>query len=69
MYFVDEWGGTHMSVLQRAERCFANQQTFKALNAFVTPANDGALPHQRLRDLQKAEARSKGGESPFLWTL
>lgn len=50
-----------MSLLRRAERCFANQRTFKALNAFVTPANDGALLQQRIRELQEADERSNGG--------
>ncbi|KAK4693170.1 hypothetical protein P7C71_g4180, partial [Lecanoromycetidae sp. Uapishka_2] len=47
-----------MSLLGRAERCFANQETFKALNAFVFPADNGLLQQQQIRDLQEAEERS-----------
>lgn len=57
-----------MSLLREAERCFANQQTFKALNAFVIPANRVALLPQRMRDLQEADQRSIKGKS-FYGTL
>ena len=52
-----------MSLLRRAEQCFANQQTYKALNAFVPHHIDRTLLQQRLSDLKEAERRSLEGNN------
>ena len=48
-----------MSLLRKAERCFANQHTHKLLAAFVAAPKDITLFQQ---DLQAADERSKEGE-------
>ena len=50
-----------MSLLRKAEQCFANQQAYKLLNAFVTPPSLGALLHQHKQDLQAADERKNQG--------
>lgn len=57
-----------MSLLRNAERCFANQQVHKVLNAFVTTPHDAAWLQRRTRDLQEADERFNGGESAIQWT-
>ena len=49
-------------MLRKAQKCFANQQTHKAFNAFVTAPIDGSPSSQQLQDLQDADARSGGGQ-------
>ena len=50
-----------MSLLRKAEQCFAKQQTYKLLNAFVTAPSSGALLQQHNQDLQAAEERRNQG--------
>ena len=51
-----------MSLLRKAEQCFANQQAYKLLNAFVTPPSLGALLQQHKQDLQAADERRNQGQ-------
>ena len=52
----------YMSLLRNAEKCFANQQAHKSLNAFVTTPHDGAWLRERTQHLQEADRRRNGGE-------
>lgn len=51
-----------MSLLRRAESCFANQHTLKSLNALVSTPNDGVLPKRHRQRLQDDDARSSEGK-------
>ena len=53
-----------MSLLRNAERCLANQQTHKLLNAFVTSPLNGAWLQQHGRAIEEAEKRQSDGKSP-----
>ena len=50
-----------MSLLRKAEQCFANQQAYKVLNAFVSAPSVEALLQQHNQDLRAAiERRIQG---------
>ena len=50
-----------MSLLQKAEQCFANQQAYRLLNALVTVLSPGALLQQHNQNLRAAiERRIQG---------
>ena len=50
-----------MSLLRNAERCLANQQAHKLLNALVPTAHEGSWFHKQTQRLSKAEQRRIGG--------
>lgn len=50
-----------MSLLRNAQRCYANQQAHKLLNAFVTAPHDGAWLQRQTRDLREADERRDEG--------
>ena len=52
-----------MSLLRGAEKCFANQQVHKALNAFVRPRDEGTLIQEHTWNLRHADNRRDGGTS------
>ena len=52
-----------MSLLRRAEKCFANQQIHKALNAFVRPRDENTLVQEYTWDIRDAEKRRDRGTS------
>lgn len=52
-----------MSLFRRAEKCFANQQVHKALNAFVSPHDEGTLVQQNTWNLRDADKRRNAGTS------
>lgn len=50
-----------MSLLRRAEKCFANQEVHKLLNAFVLPRDDGTLIQEHTWNLRDADERRDEG--------
>ena len=50
-----------MSLLRKAEQCFANQQAYKLLNAFVNAPSLKALLQQHNHDLRAAIERRLQG--------
>ncbi len=52
-----------MSLLRSAEKSFANQQVYKALNAFVCPRDEGNWIHEHTWNLREAAKRRDGGTS------
>lgn len=50
-----------MSLLRRAETCFANQQVNKLLNAFVCPRDEGTLISEHTSNLRDADKRRDRG--------
>ena len=53
-----------MSLLRKAERCFASQQANRLLNAWVAAPTDGAFLQRHAQALEAAdERRIKGNES------
>ena len=52
-----------MSLLRRAEKCFANQQVYKSLKAFVCPRDEATLIQEHTRNLRDADKRRDGGTS------
>lgn len=52
-----------MSLLRRAEKCFSNQQSYKALNAFVCPRDEGTLIQEHTWNLRDAAKRRDEGIS------
>lgn len=52
-----------MSLLRRADKRFANQQVYKALNAFVCPRDEGTLIQEHTWDLRDADERRDEGIS------
>ena len=52
-----------MSLLRRAEKCFANQQVHKLLNAFVSPGDESTLIQERFWNLRDADKRREEGAS------
>ena len=52
-----------MSLLRRAEKCFANQLVYKHLNAFVGPRHEATLIQEHTWNLRDADKRRDGGMS------
>ena len=52
-----------MSLLRGAEKCFANQQVYKSLKAFVCPRDEGTLMQEHTWKLRDADQRRDGGTS------
>lgn len=52
-----------MSLLRRAEKCLANQQVHRLLNAFVYPRDEGTWIQEHTWDLRDADTRRDGGTS------
>ena len=52
-----------MSLLRGAEKCFANQQIYKPLNAFVRPRDEDTLVQEYTWDIRDADKRRDGGTS------
>lgn len=52
-----------MSLLRRAEKCFANQQVHKLLNAIVTPRDEDTLIREHCWNLRDADKRREEGAS------
>ncbi len=50
-----------MSLLRKAEKCFANQQVHKILNALVSPRDEGTLIQKHTWNLRDADKRREEG--------
>ena len=50
-----------MSLLRRAEKCFANQQVHKSLNALVPPRDEGRSIQEHTWNLRDADKRREEG--------
>ena len=55
-----------MSLLQKAEQRFANQQAYKLLNAFVNFPSPGALLQQHNQNLRAAVERRIQGQYHYI---